>query len=181
MGKHLSRDLDELSRELVRLGDLVRNAISRATVSLAERRPEEAQAVIDGDSEIDSLEVLIENECLKILALHQPVAADLRYVVTVLKVNNDLERMGDLAVNIAKRSRALADEPSLESVLDLGELQGLVNAMVGDSLNCLIDRDSERARELLQRDDAVDAIHKAHFDEVQKLIYDAPPTAGRSS
>lgn len=180
MGKHLSRDLEDLGQELVRIGDLVRRAISRATVALAERRLEEARAVIDGDEEIDQLEVWIENECLKILALHQPVAADLRYVVTVLKVNNDLERMGDLAVNIAKRARALADEPSLDSVLNVTELQERVNGMVGESLRCLIERDSKRAREVLKADEAVDELHKAHYETVQRLIQDAPPTAGRA-
>ncbi len=109
MSLHLQRDLDRLKERLLSLSALVEEAIDKAIQSLVHRRAELAEEVKHGDSEIDRIEVEIEEDCLKILALHQPVAVDLRFLVAVLKVNNDLERMGDLAVNIAKRAAYLAD------------------------------------------------------------------------
>src|SRR3990172_464102 len=104
MPKHLQRDLEYLKKELLAIACLVEKATNKAILALTERRPELAEEVIREDDLIDEKEVQVEEDCLKVLALHQPVAADLRFIITALKVNNDLERMGDLAVNIAERA-----------------------------------------------------------------------------
>ena len=115
MSRHLQRDLDQLKKDILQLGNMVETAISNAILSLNDRRPELAEEVISKESQIDNKEVLIEEECLKILALHQPVAMDLRFIVAVLKVNNDLERMGDFAVNVANRALFLCSEKPIPS------------------------------------------------------------------
>jgi phosphate transport system protein len=113
MTRHLHRDLDQLRQRLLDLGDVVENAIHTATAALFERDAARARAVVAGEREVDSAEVRIEEECLKVLALHQPVAADLRFVIAVLKVDNDLERMGDAAESISNRALQLLEQPPL--------------------------------------------------------------------
>jgi len=115
-------ELDNLKKELLHISSMVENATEKALVALIERRGELAQEVIDEDDLIDDKEVRIEEECLKILALYQPVANDLRFVITVLKVNNDIERVGDLAVNIAERAIYLSPREMLDVTLDLPEM-----------------------------------------------------------
>ena len=118
MKQHLQRDLDRLRREMLLVGTLVEEALSDALTAYVDRRLDLAEKVIEGDAVIDDKEVEVEDECLKILALHAPVAADLRYVVAILKVNNDLERMGDLATTIAKRARFDIRQGSRPPVID---------------------------------------------------------------
>ena len=108
MSKHMERDLERLQRSILRMAGAVEEAIYQATQALQDRNPTRARQVIDGDSEIDRLENEVQDECLKILALHQPVAVDLRRVSAVLLISTDLERMGDLAVGIAERATSLA-------------------------------------------------------------------------
>ncbi len=175
MTKHLLRDLDRLKRDILEIGSLVENAIHDATGALLERRAAAARAVIDGDDEIDRREVALEEECLKTLALHQPVAADLRFIVTMLKVNNDLERMGDLAANIAGRALYLSDHPPLPGPRDVPEMVRRVRAMVSTSLTALVERDTSRAREVLAADDAVDSLHRQMFDEL-RVTMEADPS-----
>jgi phosphate transport system protein len=174
LSKHLQRDLDGLKREILAIGTMVEEAITRAIHSLDTRRPDLAREVIAGDREIDLREVKVEDDCLKILALHQPVAADLRFVVAVLKVNNDLERMGDLAVNIAKRSKFLAKHESLKSEIDLELLGHEVNKMVRQSLDALVKTDVSLARQVMAEDDEVDVLHKKTYKIVQRLIKEDP-------
>src|SRR5919199_2467213 len=113
MSKHLERDLDNLQRDLLTLASSVEEAIHKATRALQQRDPDLAREVIDGDSEIDEEENHVEEECLKILALHQPVAVDLRRIAVALKINTDLERMADLAEDIAERALHLARLPAI--------------------------------------------------------------------
>lgn len=180
MGKHLLRDLDVLKREILAIGVLVEEAITKSIFCLDSRRIELAEEVIGGDNAIDQKEVQVEDECLKILALHQPVAADLRYVVTVLKVNNDLERMGDLAVNIAKRARFLARQDSIQGELDLGEVGEQVITMVREAIDALVRSDTELARGVMAQDDKVDQLHKQTYERVQKLIRNDIDTSERA-
>lgn len=180
MGKHLFRDLDVLRREILAIGVLVEEAITKSIYCLDSRRIELAEEIIDGDDAIDQKEVHVEDECLKILALHQPVAADLRYVVTVLKVNNDLERMGDLAVNIAKRASFLAHQDSLRSAVDLGPLAEHVGCMVREAIDALVRSDTGLARKVMASDDRVDDLHKMTYQMVQDLIRADVSTAERA-
>ena len=170
MTRHLLRDLENLKKEILGVGALVENSIHRATSALLDRRPELANEVFRGDEEIDQREVAIEEDCLKILALHQPVAADLRYIIAVLKVNNDLERMGDLAVNIAERAAYLGKHPPLAYPEGFDRLVERVRKMVANSLNALVEQDTDMARQVLQDDDAVDEIHREMFEQIQGLM-----------
>lgn len=178
MSKHLQRDLDGLRREILSIGSMVEESITRAIDSLNTRRLDLAAEVIAGDREIDEREVHVEDECLKILALHQPVAADLRFVVAVLKVNNDLERMGDLAVNIAKRSRYLAEHESLGSEIDLEKMGREVNRMVRRSLDALVKTDVKLAQQVMEEDEQVDELHKETYETVRRLLKADPDSSG---
>lgn len=174
MTQHLLRDLEHLKKEILGVGAMVEDAIDRATSALLDRRVELAHDVIRGDQQIDRREVAIEEDCLKILALHQPVAFDLRYIIAVLKVNNDLERMGDLAVNIAERAIYLGSRDPLPRPSGFDVLVDKVREMVKTSLNSLVEQDTSLAEEVLVADDEVDAIHKKMFDDLQEVMLSDP-------
>ena len=163
MAKHLQRDLDQLKKRLLEVGALVEEATNSAIVALTELRRDLAETVITRDSEIDERELEIEDECLKILALHQPVARDLRFVIGILKVNNDLERMGDQAVNIAERAIQLTDYPPLGMPLDFHHMAEVVRTMVRSSLDAHVNEDTKLARTVRLMDDEVDDIHREMF------------------
>ena len=170
MSKHLERDLEQLRRRLLDVGSLVESATNRAITALTHRQPELADGVFDADDEIDALEVQIEEECLKILALHQPVAADLRFVIAVMKVNNDLERMGDQAVNIAERAVYLSSRPPLDVPLNIERMAEVTRSMVRSSLDAVVNLDAEIARSVGTMDDEVDEIHREMFRLVQDRL-----------
>jgi len=177
---HLERDLKRLEKELWDLGALVEDSINRAIAALVQRRPELAEEVVQGDMRIDEKEIQVEEECLKVLALHQPVAGDLRFIIMVLKVNNDLERMGDLAVNIAERAIQLARQEPLPVHLRFPEMTDAVKAMVRRCLNALFSSSAEEARAVLKMDDAVDQFHRGMFDALQELMRRDPDTIERA-
>lgn len=169
---HLRRDLERLQREILQLGSRVEDAIRRATLALVDRRVDLADEVIAGDAEIDATEVEVEEDCLKILALHQPVAGDLRFLVAVLKVNNDLERMGDLAVNVAERARYLASHDPLQVPLDFARMVEMVREMVSSSLDALVRQDPLAARKVCEMDDEVDRLNREMFHLLQQVMQD---------
>jgi phosphate transport system protein len=174
--KHLQRDLDVLKRDILTMGALIEEATNKAIVALTNRRLELVQEVVDGDRIIDTKEVELEEACLKVLALHQPVAADLRFIVAVLKVNNDLERIGDLASNVAERARALASEDPLPIPLRFEELGEKVLDMVRGSLDALVNIDTELARKVCADDDIVDEMNRDLFRRAQAMMRDKPET-----
>jgi phosphate transport system protein len=181
MGKHLDRDIEALKKELLTIGALVEEATVKAISAMTHRRPDLAEEVVRGDSLIDTKEVGVETECMKILALHQPVAADLRFVVAVLKVNNDLERIGDLAANIARQARYLAGKECLGSTVDLTELGDQVRKMVRQSLEALVHQDAGLAREVCAMDEDVDSEHHRMILELQDLMMQDPSTIKRGT
>ena len=156
MSKHLQRDMAGLHRQILSLSAIVEEMIDKATSSLAERNPELAEEVIQSDRLVDRREVVVEEECLKMLALHQPVAGDLRRIATVLKVNNDLERIADLAVNIAERSQCIDEYPEFPVPEKMSGMVSLATQMVRGSLNAFVNLDSQAARRILLLDDDVD-------------------------
>ena len=180
MAVHLQRDLDFLKRLILAMGAQVEEALTTAIVALVDRRPELADRVIKGDTEIDRAEVHVEEECLKVLALHQPVATDLRYVVTVMKVNNDLERMGDLASNVAERAAYLSAEPPLGVSVQFPEMSEAVRRMVRDALDALLQMDVRAARSVLERDDEVDVMHAEAFTTLAEVMKRDPATIDRA-
>ncbi len=159
MGKHLQRDLDGLQRDLVEMAGTVEEAIHLATRALRERDADLAQRVIEGDSRIDEEENKVEEECLKILALYQPVAVDLRRIAAALKINTDLERMGDLAEDIAERALHLAGLPPVAVPGKLDRMTELTTSMVRQSLDAFVNLDARQARKVCRLDDDIDALN----------------------
>ena len=180
MTRHLEADLDKLKKELLAMGALVEDAANHAISSIVRRDPALAREVLTGDDEIDKRELLVEDACLKILALHQPVASDLRFLVSVMKVNNDLERMGDLAQNIAERALFLATHDPIEVHLDFARMVEKVRAMVRQSLDSLVRQDPDLARAVCAQDDEVDEYNKHMYTVLQDLMKSDPDTVERA-
>lgn len=175
MSLHLSRDLEKLKKEVLKLGNLVETAINNAILALNNREASYVDEVLKHENMINDMEVKIEEDCLKILALHQPVAVDLRFIVVVLKVNNDLERMGDFASNIAKRARELMQKDPLPTLPEfVNELPDLVRTMVRKSLDALVKLDMNLAKEVIEMDDKVDQINRDMYAVVKKEIAKNP-------
>jgi len=180
MSKHLYRDMELLKKELLTLGSMVEDSINKAIIALVDRRSELTEEVINGDDLIDGKEVEIEEEGLKMLALHQPMAADLRFIIGVLKVNNDLERMGDLAVNVAERADYLARKDVIGAKLDFPRMARGVQEMVRLSLDALVNRDTDAAKKVLQMDDDIDALNRDMFTILQNVMKDDPASIKRA-
>lgn len=165
---HWHHEIENLKAEILTLGALVEEQIRKAMTALDKRDSELAEEVILGDKKIDEFEIHIEEECLKILALYQPVARELRFVVTVLKMNNDLERIGDLAANIAKRARFLSKRDKIDLVAKFALVATKVQSMVKRALESLVNTDMEVAREVISADDEIDKLTKQLLKETIK-------------
>jgi phosphate transport system protein len=180
MSKHLQRDLEKLKKELLTMGGMVAVATDRAITAVIDRRRELAEEVTKGDDAIDAKELAVEDECLKMLALHQPVASDLRFIVTVLKVNNDLERMGDLAKNIAERAVALAQQPPIDGAQDFRRMAERVRTMVHECIDALVARDVDLARKVCLDDREVDEEYKQRLASLQEVMRGDPRNVERA-
>ena len=156
MTRHIERQIEHLKQKILLLGTLVEEAISKSITALINRDASLAQRVMANDDEIDRMEVEVEEECLKMLALYQPVAADLRFVVAALKINNDLERMGDLAKNIAKRVSQLCNGEPCELPPEIRTMAMKSQEMVKHCLDAVVNADPSLARQVREEDDAVD-------------------------
>lgn len=174
MNQHFLRDLDLLRKKLVSLGSRVETAVEKALTALLDDRQDLAEEVIRDDAEIDEQEMLIESECLKILALHQPVAQDLRFVVTVLKINSDLERIGDLAVNTSDRASRVGCQDRPRFPPAFREMGDRAKAMVRAALDALFEQDVPRARDVIAADDAVDRLLREMYALVKDRLRDEP-------
>jgi len=152
------------------LGADVEENVHKAVQSLRKRDSSLAEEIIAADYYIDRREVGLEEECLKILALHQPVAIDLRFVIAVLKINNDLERIGDLAVNIAEQAVFLTSEPPIDIPFDFAGMSDKTKIMLKNSLDALVNMDPKLARAVCAADDEVDAINRKMYGQVQDGI-----------
>lgn len=174
MPKHLQREIENLKKKLLNLGARVEAAVREAIDSIEERDASLAQKIIEDDLQIDDFEVEVEEDCLKILALHQPVAIDLRFIVAVLKINNDLERIGDLAVNIAERSAYLASQPPVQVSFDFSNMSKKTEAMLNKSLDALVNMSSELAQEVCADDAEVDGMNRQMYLDIQDSIQRHP-------
>jgi phosphate transport system protein len=170
----MQREIEKLKQKILHESALVQEVIEQAVRALRERDEGLAGKVIEADYEIDQLEVEVEEDCLKILALYNPVAQDLRYVVAILKINNDLERMADQAVNIAERAKFLALRDPIEIPANLTQLADTVQVMLNHALRALINLDAKSARAVIGEDDQVDAIHRQMYDLIQEYIRRQP-------
>ena len=166
MTRHIAHQIAQLKDSILRFGTIVEESISRSNIALFKQDIALAQRVIANDAEIDRLEVELEEECLKVLALYQPVAADLRFVVAALKINNDLERIGDLASNIAKTVSQLTTTGPFKLPEEISSMAEQAEEMVKNSLDAVVKADPDLARRVREEDDEVDAGRQA----VRKLV-----------
>lgn len=174
MTTHLHHEIERLKKRILLMGAEVEEAVEKAVDALLLRNTALADEVIQHDESLDHLEVEVEEECLKILALHQPVAVDLRYVVAVLKMNNDLERIGDLAVDIAERAVYLTAHPPVDAPLNFRGMAEMTQTMLRKSLDALVNSDASLARQVRASDDEVDAMNQDMFPIIQDYIRNNP-------
>jgi len=180
MGPHFHAELEALKGQLLSMASLVEEAIHKSIKALVEREEELAKGVIASDDAINMMEIKIDDFCLKLLALHQPAAIDLRFITSALKINNDLERMGDQAVNIAERTLELLKEPLLKPLIDIPRMAALAQKMVKDSLDAFVRKDTELARDVCRRDDEVDALNDQVLRELLTYMMQDPRTITRA-
>ncbi|MDP3936815.1 MAG: phosphate signaling complex protein PhoU [Deltaproteobacteria bacterium] len=180
MERTLDRDLDEIRQSLLRMGGLVEAMLDQAEKSLMERDADLAKHVIKSDPEVDRIEMDLDEMCYSVLARYQPAAVDLRFVAAVIKINNDLERVGDSAVNIAQAVLALSEEPPLKPYIDLPRLFEIVRGMVRDSLDSLVRQKPSQALDVCDRDDQVDGLYKQIFRELLTYMIEDPKVVTRA-
>lgn len=174
ISKHLQRELDHLRDQLVGQFGVVEQMIQMSVRSLVERDPGLADRVIADDEEVDRRDIRIEEECLKLLALHQPVAFDMRWLITVIKINGELERMADLACNIAERAKALDLFPLFEVPDEVNELTTSVTTMVRLSIDSFVEDSESKAREAIRSDDAVDDQNRIVIERLHDVMKTDP-------
>lgn len=176
---YFHREIDELKKTILKMGTLVEDRLRRACAILTTRDQEQAQAVMTADWEIDDMEIRVEEECLKILALHQPVARDLRLIVSIIKINNELERIADIAVNIAKRVLTINASKTGDFAigLDYQPMAAKVMEMVKASLDALVTEDAALARTVFLMDDVVNSLRDNAYKTVIEAIGSRPDNA----
>lgn len=175
MAEHLERAVNKLKKKILSLCANVEENLWKSVKSVEKRDQDMAEDVIASDINIDQMEVDVEEECLKILALYQPVAADLRFIITCLKINNDLERIGDLAVNIAERGMFLASHPIPVTIpFDFSNMAEKTQNMLRKSLNALVNMDKEIAKEVCDADDQIDAINRDMYNLIKQFTKSNP-------
>jgi phosphate transport system protein len=158
MTRYFDEELLELNKRILQMSTEVEADIGNSIKALRELSREKAEAVIREDDLIDRMELEIEEKCLNLIALYQPTAADLRFIVMSLKITTDLERIADLAVDIAQRVKEMADQPLLKPLIDIPKLATLAQGMVRDAINSFVNKDAELARSVILRDDEVDKL-----------------------
>jgi phosphate transport system protein len=178
MTKHFRRELDNIKKRILILSSLVEERVQLAAKAVEDIDAEIAGRIIKSDYEIDEMEVEIEEECLKVLALHQPVAVDLRFIIAVIKINSELERIGDQAVNIAERVEVVAKRPKPPFMFDYAEMGQKAQRMLKMSLDALVNLDVDTAYKVITLDDEVDLIKNEAYDKIKQAIKDLPERVG---
>ncbi len=178
MTKHFRKELEKIKKQILTLGLMVEEQVQMAVEAVGKNDTELAQKIIQKDIEIDEMEVEIEEECLKILALHQPVAIDLRFLIAVIKINNDLERIGDQAVNIADRVGVTAKSEQMDFFFDYSSMGAKAQTMLKMSLDALINMDDDVAWQVVSLDDEVDQIKKEAYDRIKLAMSEHPDKIG---
>ena len=177
MALHLEREMKKLQDNILQLCGAVEASVSKALQALEQQDDVLARQVIEDDTNIDLMEVRIEEEGLKILALHQPVAVDLRRIIAVLKINNDLERIGDYAVNIAKRQLELSGRPAYPDEFRLEKMCTEVNQLLRESVDALIDMSAEKARKVITEDREIDRMNRELVQRIESALVGGGPLA----
>lgn len=174
MKKHFEQELERLQKLITAQATLVETAVRNSILSLSGQNGDLALFVVIGDDTLDANEVRIEEECLKTLALHQPVAGDLRQIVTLLKVNRELERIGDLAVNISERALHFLKTERHDEILDFDPMFRLVSRMLKNALDSFLCRDTVLAEMVIEGDNEIDAINRENIDRIKRLLLRRP-------
>ncbi len=171
--------LDQLTGRLVAMSRMIEGLIETSLEAVQELDASKAEAVIMGDREIDATEIEIEEECVELLATQQPMAGDLRRLVAILKINNDLERIGDHSVNIAETAQRLIERDVRRSLpIELSEAGAMAQGMLRDVLDSFVQHDADKARAVLRRDDRVDALHESYLRSAITLMMESPQQIG---
>ena len=176
----LEKELEQLKEHLIKMSMYVETAIKDAVQSLVERNDELATKVIGKDHFINNLDVEIDEECIRILALTQPMAKDLRFITTAMKITTDLERIADNAVNIAERALELNKEPILKPYIDIPRMSRIAQRMVRDTINAYINSDKDLAKEVIMKDDEMDDLNEMIWQELMELMNSDPSTISRA-
>ena len=180
METHFQKELQELKDDLLKMATVVEEAISTAVQSLVKRDSDLAKKTFEGEDQINRMEIDIEDKCLKLLALMQPLAADLRFITSAMKIITDLERMGDQAVNIAERAISLNEEPQIKPYIDIPRMAEITQSMVKDVLDAFVNRNPKLARSVCERDDLVDGLNEQVFRELLTYMMSDAKTITRA-
>ncbi len=172
--QHLREELDELNHRLLEMSRLVENSIHRSVNAVVDRENQAAYNVFDNEARINQLEIAIDNIAIRLLALQQPMAADLRFVTMCIKINNNLERMGDIAVNIAECALSLSGLPEAKPQIDIPHMSALAQNMIRNSMDAFVRRDAGLARSVLTSDDAVDNLRDEMYAKIVRYMEEDP-------
>ncbi len=181
MGRHFREELEQLNSDLLKMDALAEEAVAKAVAALRDRDPVAARAVIDNDSRVDELELVIDERCLDLIARYQPMASDLRFITTGMRLNGELERIADIAVDIAERVIVMARDPFVKPLVDIPRLTAVAQKMVKMAIDAFIARDSEIAKQVLFLDPEADSLRDAiHKELVEEHMMKDPATAERA-
>ncbi len=177
---HYEKELQDIKQNLLYSGALTEKAIENVTASLLERKSDLARQVIEGDKEIDRLDTEIEEQCIRLLALRQPIARDLRFITTAIKINGHLERIGDMAVNIAEKVLNLNEQPQLKPYIDLPRMAEIAREMIRGSLDAFVSENCEVANRIRRMDSAIDSLNEQIFRELLTFMLEDTRTVHRA-
>lgn len=181
MQRHFDEELQQLKNDILKMGALAQEAIVKAVEALKERDPAAAREVIDGDSRLDALELEIDEKCLNLIALHQPMAGDLRFITTGMKLNAELERIGDLAVDVAQRALDISGKPLLKPLVEIAKLAELAKRMTGEAIESFVRNDGALARKVVLSDPEADDLKRTVEKElIQEYMMKDASTADRA-
>ena len=178
--RHFVEELDDLKNRLLEMSGLVEAAVYRSVLALVEKDEDQAQQVLRNEARINQMEIEIDDLATQLLARQQPMASDLRFITAAIKINNDLERMADLAVNIVERALSLIHEPVVRPLIDIPQMARLTESMVRKSLDAFVKKDAELARSVLVSDDAVDDLRDVIYEELIRFMQKDPAAIPQS-
>jgi phosphate transport system protein len=173
---HFQEELDQLKSRLLEMGGLAEERVRSAIEGLVERDGALVDRVVAGDAPINQLHIEIDGRCVKLLALHQPMAVDLRMILSAVKINTDLERVGDLAINIAEAALRYLAHPSVKELIDIPRMAGIAQTMLRDALDAFVTRDTALAQRVLDADDELDALKTQVFRDLLTYMLQSPQT-----
>ncbi len=180
MQRHFDEELKTLKEKILRMGAMVEEQVAYAIKALVERDSDRARRVIENDHRVNAMDVEIDEDCLRLIALNQPMARDLRFLTTAMKISTELERMSDLAENISERAIELNEEPQLKPYIDIPRMAERAQRMVKESLDAFVSRDSELARKVCRDDEFMDDLNQQIFRELLSFMLEDPHSISRA-